>query len=154
MLITALCAHKDIVVEPKLKIRSSIDKKFIDHHCTNPEKNPDQRNKASSPLASPSSPTLEVVERIVMRHILHLEDQQSAMCRFFMQIYHGMRDQEYMNLEEQSSYMNCPGDRPSSVRGAKNANAEVHSTTGNVARPKTNHQQGHHMWPNMLMRNL
>jgi len=59
-----------------------------------------------TPPTSPSSPTLEAVEKRVMRHIFHLEDQQSAICRFMMQIYHAMRDQTFMDEEELSSYMN------------------------------------------------
>jgi len=121
-----------IVVEPKMKIRSSIDRKFIDHHCTNPEENPDKRNRAFSPPASSSSPTIEAVEKRVIRHLLHLEDQESSICRFLMQIYHGMRNESYMNLEELSSYMNWPEDMPSSVGGGENANAEVQSTIGNA----------------------
>jgi len=66
-----------------------------------------------------------------MRHIFHLEDQQSAMCRFMMQIYHAMRDQTFMDEEELSSYMNWPGDRPSLVGGAENENVEIHSIAGN-----------------------
>jgi len=52
-----------------------LKKKFIDHHCTNPEEHPEQRNQVPSPSASMSEPTLEVVEKKLMRHILHLEEQ-------------------------------------------------------------------------------
>jgi len=128
-LITGLCSKNRVIVEPKFKIRNPIDKKFIDHHCINPKENPNQRNRAPSPPASPSSPTLEAIKKRVMRLILHFEDQQSAMCRFMMQIYHEMWDKESMDAEELSSYMNWPGDRPNSMGGVENANAEVHSTT-------------------------
>jgi len=110
--------HREgIIVEPRAKIRTPIDKKIIDHHCTNPEECPEQRNQVPNPPASLSEPTLEVVEKRLMRHILHLEDQYSALCRFIMQLYHAMRDKAYMDDEELSSYLNWPGDRPSSVGG-------------------------------------
>jgi len=86
-LITWWCAENGIIVEPKLKIRTLTDKKFIDHHYTNPKKNPEQRNQVPNPPASPSEPTLEVVKKKLMQHILHLEDQHSAICRFMMQMY-------------------------------------------------------------------
>jgi len=62
-LITGLCAENGIIVDTRLKIRNPIDKKFIDHHCTNPEENPELRNQTPTPSTSPSSPTLEVVEK-------------------------------------------------------------------------------------------
>jgi len=62
-LVTGLCAKNGIIVETKLKIKNPIDKKFIDHHCINPEENPDQRNRAPSLPASPSLPTLEPSRR-------------------------------------------------------------------------------------------
>jgi len=52
-LITGLCAENGIIVDPKVKIRSSIDKKFIEHHCTHPDENPVQRNIPPSPQRSP-----------------------------------------------------------------------------------------------------
>jgi len=122
-LITTLCQKNGIHVEPKMKIHSSIDKKFIDHHCTNPEENPRQRNRVLSPPASPSSPTLDVVEKRVMRRLFHLEDQQSAMCRGLMHLYYGLQNKKnpepFMNPEEFSSFMNWPRDRPSSIGGRK-----------------------------------
>ena len=90
VLITALCQKNGVYVEPKMKIRCSIDQKFINHHCTNPEEHPEQRNKAPSPPSSPSSPTLDVVEKQVIRYLLHLEDQQSAMYRELMHLYYGL----------------------------------------------------------------
>jgi len=36
-LITALCEKQGVFVEPTMKIRSPIDLKFIEFHCTNPE---------------------------------------------------------------------------------------------------------------------
>jgi len=62
-LITGLCVENVIIVEPRAKIRTPIDKKFIDHHCTNPEERPEQRNQVPSPPASMSEPTLEAVEK-------------------------------------------------------------------------------------------
>ena len=112
-LITALCVNQGVFVESKMKIWSLIDLKFIEHHCTNPEEYPKQRNRVPTPPKNHSSPTLEAIEKRMMKHILHLEDQQSVICRFMMQIYQGMRDKTYMNEEELSSYMNWPGDRPS-----------------------------------------
>ena len=128
-LITGLCAENGVIVEPRAKIRTSIDKKFIDHHCTNPEEHPEQRNQVPSPPASMSEPTLEAVEKKLMRHILHLEEQQSALCRFMLQMYHAMRDNVYMDDEELSSYLNWPWDRPSSVGGEEDCH-EAQSTTG------------------------
>jgi len=137
-LITGLCAHKGILVESKHKIRNSIDKKFINHHCTNPKENPEQRNRAPSPPFSPSSPTLEDVKKKIMRHLMHVEEQQSSLCRFMMHLYRGLHDrinpESFMNPDELSSYINWPGDRPSSV-GEETDNAEVQSTTGNVRKP-------------------
>jgi len=73
-----------------------------------------------------------------MRHLLHVEDQQSSICRFLMHLYHGLCDKEnpepFMNPNELSSYMNWPGDKLSSVGGAKTENAEVQSTSGNARR--------------------
>jgi len=129
-LITALCENQGVLVEPKVKIRSPINLKFIELHCMNLEEYPEQRNRAPSPPATPSSPTLEAVEKIIMRHVLCVEDQQSVICRFMMQMYQAMRDKTYMNEEELSSYLNWPGDRPSSV-GADNENVEVHRTARN-----------------------
>jgi len=63
---------------------------FIDHYCTNEEENPDKRSQAPSPPRSPSSPTLVAVEKRVMRHLYHLEDQQSALCRGLLHIYQGL----------------------------------------------------------------
>ena len=63
-----------VFVDPKVKIRAPIDLKFIQLHCTNPEEYPEQRNSAPSPPKSPSSPTLEGVEKRIMRHVLHIED--------------------------------------------------------------------------------
>jgi len=99
-LITALCESQGVFVDLKVKIRSLIDLKFIQLHCTNEEEYPEQRNKAPSPPKTPSSPTLEAVEKRIMRHVLHMEDQQSAICRFMMQMYHAMRDKTFMNDEE------------------------------------------------------
>ena len=99
-LITGLCAENGIIVEPRAKIRTPIDKKFIDHHCTNPEERSEQRNQIPSPPAAMSEPTLEAVEKKLMRYILHLEEQQSTLCRFMLQMYHAMRDNAYMNDEE------------------------------------------------------
>jgi len=130
-LITTLCEDQGVFVDPKVKIRAPIDLKFIQLHCTNPEEYPEQRNRASSPLKSPSSPTLEAVEKRIVRYVLHMEDQQSAICRFMMQIYHSMRDKTFMNDEELSSYLNWPGDRPSSVGGAEPRGDEVQSDAGN-----------------------
>jgi len=110
-----LCENQGVIVEPKVKIRSPINLKFIELHCTNPEEYPEQRNRAPSPPDTPSSPTLEAVERRIMRHIFYVEDQQSAICRFIMQMYQAMRDNTYMNKEELSSYLNWPGDKPSSM---------------------------------------
>jgi len=63
VLITGLCVENGIIVDPRLKIRNPIDKKFIDHHYTNPEENPERRNQVPTPPASPSSSTLEAVEK-------------------------------------------------------------------------------------------
>ena len=101
----------------KVKIQAPIDLKFIQLHCTNAEEYPEQRNRAPSPPKSTSSLTLEAVEKRIMRHVLYMEDQQSVICRFMMQIYHVMRDKTFMNDEELSFYLNWPGDRPSSVGG-------------------------------------
>jgi len=76
-----------------------------------------------------SEPTLEVVEKKLMRHILHLEEQQSTLCRFMLQMYHVMRDNAYMDDEELSSYLNWSGDRPSSVGGEEDCH-EAQSTAG------------------------
>jgi len=62
-------------VEPRMKIRAPIDRKFINHYCTNADENPDKRSQVPSPPRSLSSPTLEAVEKRVMRHLYHLEDQ-------------------------------------------------------------------------------
>ena len=62
-LITALCEDQRVFVEPKVKIRAPIDLKFIQLHCTNVEEYPEQRNRAPIPPKSPSSPTLEAVEK-------------------------------------------------------------------------------------------
>ena len=128
-MITGLCAENGIIVEPRAKIRTPIDKKFIDHHCTNPEERPEQRNQVLSPPASMSEPTLEAIEQKLIRHILHLEEQHSTLCRFMLQMYHAMRNNAYMDDEELSSYLNWPGDRPSSVRGEDDCH-EAQSTTG------------------------
>jgi len=130
-LITALCESQGVFMDSKVKIRSPIDLKFIQLHCTNAEEYPEQRNRAPSPPKSPSSPTLEAVEKRIMRHVLHMEDQQSVICIFMMQMYHATRDKTLMNDEELSSYLNWPGDRPSSVGGAKNEGDEVQSDAGN-----------------------
>ena len=105
--------------------------KIIQLHCTNAEEYPEQRNRAPSPPKTPSSPNMEAVEERIMRHVLHMEDQQSAICRFIMQMYHAMRDKTFMNDEEVSSYLNWPGDRPNSMGGAENEEDEVHNNTGN-----------------------
>jgi len=68
------------MVEPKVKIRSPINLKFIELHCMNPEEYPEQRSRAPSPPATPSSLTLEAIEKRIMRHVFHVEDQQSAIC--------------------------------------------------------------------------
>jgi len=128
-LITGLCAENGIIVELRAKIRTSIDKKFIDHHCTNLEERPKQRNQVPSPPASMFEPTLEAVEKKLMRHILHLEEEQSTLCRFMLQMYHAMRDNAYMDDEELSSYLNWPGDRPSSVEREDDCH-EAQSTAG------------------------
>jgi len=125
-------------VDPKVKIRSLIDLKFIQLHCTNAEEYPEQRNRAPSPPKSPSSPTLEAVEKRIMRHVFHMEDQQSVICRFMMQMYHAMLDKTFMNDEELSSYLKRPGDRPSSVGGAENEGDEVQSDAGNKEAPVDN----------------
>jgi len=137
-LITALCEDQGVFVDPKVKIRAPIDLKFIQLHCTNLEEYPEQRNRAPSLPKSPSSPTLEAVEQRIMRHVLHIEDQQSAICRFMMQIYHSMCDKTFMNDEELSSYLNWPGDRPSSVGGAELGGDEVQSDAGNKGAPVDN----------------
>ena len=116
-MITALCESQGVFVDLKVKIQAPIDLKFIQLHCTNAEEYPEQRNRAPSPPKSTSSPTLEAVEKRIMRHVLNMEDQQSVICRFMMQIYHAMRDKTFMNDEELSFYLNWPGDRPSSVGG-------------------------------------
>jgi len=128
-LIIGLCAENGIIVEPRAKIRTPIDKKFIDHHCTNPEERLEQRNQVPSPPTSVSEPTLEAVEKKLMRHILHLEEQQSTLCKFMLQMYHAMRDNAYMDYKELSSYLNWPGDRPSSVGGEDDCH-EAQSTAG------------------------
>jgi len=73
-----------------------------------------------------------------MRHVLHVEEQQSSLCRFLKHLYHAMRDranpEPFMTPEELSSYMNWPRDRPCSV-GEENDNAEAQSTAGNVRKP-------------------
>jgi len=126
------------MVEPKHKIRNPIDQKFIEHHFTNAEENPEQRNRAPNPPFSPSEPTLEEVEKRITRHVLHVKNQQSSLCRFLMHLYHAMRDranpEPFMTPKELSSYMNWPWDRPSSV-GEENDNAEAQSTVGNVRKP-------------------
>jgi len=65
-LITALCETQGVLVEPKVKIRSPINLKFIELHCMNLEEYPEQRNNTPSPPATPSSPTLEAVEKRIM----------------------------------------------------------------------------------------
>jgi len=137
-LITALCESQGVFLDPKVKIRSPIDLKFIQLHCTNAEEYPSQRNRAPSPPKSPSSPTLEAIEKRIVRHVFHMEDQQSVICRFMMQMYHAMRDKTFMNDEELSSYLNWPGDRPSLVEGAENEGDEVQSDTGNKEAPVDN----------------
>jgi len=77
-LITALCESQGVMMEPKVKIRSPINLKFTELHCINQEEYPEQRNRAPSPPARSSSPTLEAVEKRIMRHIFYVEDQQSA----------------------------------------------------------------------------
>jgi len=128
-LITGLCVENGIIVDPKVKIRSSIDKKFIEHYCTHPDENPVQRNIPPSPQRSPSEPTVEEVEKRLMRHIQHIEDQNSALCRFMMQMYHANREKNYMDADELSSFLNWPGDRPSSV-GEEEDHHEAQSTAG------------------------
>jgi len=107
--------------------------------CTNAEKNPKQSNRAPSPPFSPSEPTLEEVEKRIMRHVLHLEEYQSSLCRFFMHLYNAMRDRAnpdpFMTPEELSSYMNWLGDRPRSV-GEENDNVEAQSIVGNMKKPE------------------
>ena len=125
-------------MDPKVKIRAPIDLKFIQLHCTNAEEYPEQRNRVPSPPKSPSSPTLETAEKRIMRHVLHMKDQQSVICKFMMQIYHAMRDKTFMNDEELSSYLNWPGDRPSSVGGAEPGGDEVQSDAGNKEAPVDN----------------
>jgi len=71
------------MVEPKHKIRNPIDHKFIEHHYTNSEKDPEQWNRAPSPPFSPSEPTLEEVEKRIMRHVLHVEEQQISIMQVF-----------------------------------------------------------------------
>jgi len=51
VLITGLCAQKGILVEPNHKIKNLIDHKFIEHHCTNVEENPEQTNQVPSPAS-------------------------------------------------------------------------------------------------------
>jgi len=44
-------------------------------------------------------------------------------------MYHAMRDNAYMDDEELSSYLNWPGDRPSSVGGEEDCH-EAQNTAG------------------------
>jgi len=59
-----------------------------------------------------------------------------------LQIYdadiHSMRDKTFMNDEELSSYLNWPGDRPSSMGGAEPGGDEVQTDAGNKDAPVDN----------------
>jgi len=70
---------------------------------------------------------VEEVGKRLMRHIQHIEDQNSALCRFMMQMYHANRENTYMDVDELSSFLNWPGDRPSSV-GEEEDHHEAQST--------------------------
>jgi len=102
-LITALCQTHGVYVEPRMKIRASIEKKFIDHYCTNQEENPDTRDMAPSPPRSPSSPTLEVVEKRVNR-VLYV-GVIAYLSRTTGQRYSGT----FLRPKELSSFFNWPG---------------------------------------------
>jgi len=65
-LITALCAAHRVEVNPIVKIRLAIDKKFIQHNCTNTKVQPPQAGGAPfhhSPIHQlvPSSSSMEAL---------------------------------------------------------------------------------------------
>jgi len=69
-----------------------------------------------------------------MKHLLHIEDQQSSLCRGLLHIYQGCKTKTTQNLSwcRMNFHLssNWPGDRPSSMGGGeKDKKVEEQSTT-------------------------
>jgi len=129
-LITALCASQGVVVNPTIKIRPTIDKKFIDQSCINLEEAhqqphpPHPANVEDQPSAVPSEQhsatpiTMEHIMEYIRASTEHIQLQNASNHKGILYIqqglYHGSSEGQnnpWMTPAEFNDYLSCSGDR-------------------------------------------
>jgi len=122
-----LCEAQGVKVNPTMKIRPPIDRRFIEQNCTNANEHPPAGNspqhQSPPPLqqsfihqVTPSSSSS--MEAMNLAHMEHLKMQQSDNHREMIHLHWGLynsipqeQPNSWMNLDQLESYVAWPRDK-------------------------------------------
>ena len=126
-LIIALCESQGVAVNPTIKIRPAIDKKFIDQDCINLEEahqQPHPPHPADQPSTVPSAQhsatpiTMEHIMEYIRASTEHIQQQNASNHKGILYIQQGLyhassqgQTNPWMTPAEFNDYLSWPGDR-------------------------------------------
>jgi len=117
-LITTLCESQGVAVNPTIKIRPAIDKKFIDHNCINLEEAHQQPHPPHPAQHSATPITMEHIMEYIRASTEHIKLKNASNHKGILYIqqglYHGSsqgQNNPWMTPAEFNNYFSWPGDK-------------------------------------------
>ena len=133
-LITALCESQGVAVNPKIKIRPAIDKKFIDQNGINLEETHQQPHPLHPAQHSATPITMEHIMDYIRASTEHIQLQNASNHKGILYIQQGLyhassqgQTNPWMTPAEFNDYLSWPGDRHnfSKEAGASGGESEM-----------------------------